>query len=214
MTEPEQYLRRLRAITANAILPALERKHLLPGVQPWWLPLSARLQVANGIVQALLDAGAIPPPPPEPGTPRHTASDITDDQLAALYSELDEARQQIATGQASASAREALLEAARDALQDAGLRGHGDCWPDITAPIHALIAERDRWRRGYDHHYQRAERAEEADQRVRDLHRPFVDRRKGLITLHAGPTQPACAECHGEPLPCPTIRALDNQEPK
>jgi hypothetical protein len=64
----------------------------------------------------------------------------------------------------------------------------------------------------------RAEQAEAAVQRVRDLHRPFVDRRRGLLALeYARPgatTPPACAECLDELLPCPTIRALDNQEPQ
>lgn len=50
-------------------------------------------------------------------------------------------REQLALSQAGASQRETLLTEARDALEEHG--GHGNAWPDIVAPIHALIAERD-----------------------------------------------------------------------
>ncbi|MFE5332532.1 hypothetical protein ACFRCG_39760 [Embleya sp. NPDC056575] len=117
---------------------------------------------------------------------------------------LDALRQQLALSQAGASQREMLLTEARDALEAHG--GHGDAWPDIVAPIHALIAERDRlvkerdrWRRGYDHHYQRAERAEEADQRVRDY---ATGLKAG--TIPHGLTAAGCADR--------ILAALDNQE--
>jgi hypothetical protein len=118
------------------------------------------------------------------------------DEVGRIREGIAALRQQVALSQAGASQREALLTEARDALQDAGLRGHGDCWPDITAPILALIAERDR--------------LAAAMQRVRDLHRPWV-------TVH-GTHCNACSHLGVDgtamvgrvvDMPCPTLRALD-----
>ncbi|MGW1998424.1 hypothetical protein [Embleya sp. NPDC001921] len=83
MTEPtpDVHRRRLDAIASNAVGPTLGER--------WWLPFNVRDEVGRAVVQALVDAGAIPPPPPDLDAPRHTASDINDHQLAALYGELD-----------------------------------------------------------------------------------------------------------------------------
>ncbi|MFI1580046.1 hypothetical protein [Embleya sp. NPDC020630] len=59
----------------------------------------------------------------------------------------------------------------------------------IRKGIASLAAERDRWRRGYDHHYQRAERAEEADQRVRDYATGLKD-----WSIDHGLTAAGCAD--------------------
>ncbi|OPC83037.1 hypothetical protein B4N89_20710 [Embleya scabrispora] len=71
----------------------------------------------------------------------------------------------------------------------------------LRAGIARLTTERDRWRRGYDHHYQRAERAEEADQRVRDYANGLKARPAGHGLTAAG-----CADR--------IIAALDNRGPK
>lgn len=72
----------------------------------------------------------------------------------------------------------------------------------LCTTVRRLVAERDRWRRGYDHHYQRAERAEEADQRVRDLCRARIvsDRRGERVSEVLWPHE--------------VLAALDNREPK
>ncbi|MFE3202169.1 hypothetical protein [Embleya sp. NPDC059237] len=67
---------------------------------------------------------------------------LTPAEVEGLRAGIANLRRQLALSQAGASQREALLTEARDALEEQG--GHGDAWPDIVAPIHALVVERDR----------------------------------------------------------------------
>ncbi|MEU0940132.1 hypothetical protein [Embleya sp. NPDC005971] len=233
MTEPtaDPHRRRLDAIAGNAVGTALNAAPTPETGERWWFSLSLREHVGRAVVQALLDAGAIPPPPADLDEPRHTASDINDDQLAALYRALDETRQEAATVRAASEIYRTMHEQARDALN-----AHGrDDWPDIVAPIHALVDERDRLSARVAEYEaaigfettclnctrqttaayadtMRAERAEAAVQRVRDLHRPWTT----VYGTHCN----ACSrlDITGTTMtgrvidmPCPTIRALDAQ---
>lgn len=72
------------------------------------------------------------------GQPRIPLDDLTSDTLDALYDRL-------ALLENGARERSALLEEARDALENAGAAGaHGDDWPRLVPAIEQLAAERDR----------------------------------------------------------------------
>ncbi|MEU0937667.1 hypothetical protein [Embleya sp. NPDC005971] len=131
MTEPtaDPHRRRLDAIAGNAVGTALNTATPETG-ERWWFSLSLREHVGRAVVQALVDAGAIPPPPADLDTPRHTAGAITDDQLAALYGEIDWLHADLIAEQnhngetceavQRADRFEAAVQRVRDALESVG----------------------------------------------------------------------------------------------
>lgn len=197
MTEPttDPHLRRLHAIAGNAVGPALGAS--------WWLPLGVRETVGRAVVQALLDAGAIPPPPPEPGTPRHTASDITDDQLAALYGELDGVYDDLTDARrhndetCEAVQRRDTAEAAVHRMRKLH---HLDHLYEVDCPCPAPGDDSDD--DAYDAYWERHHRDDDGE--VACLNRPVAD------------ICPTCIDRNGDPhpWPCETGTALDNREPK
>ncbi|MFF0409125.1 hypothetical protein ACFYUY_01650 [Kitasatospora sp. NPDC004745] len=123
-------------------------------------------------------------------------------ELGQRRRQVAELTEQLATAQAAASERAALLEHARDLLEPWG--GHGDAWPDIAPAIEELI--------------QRAEQAEARIAAARALHRPVSDRAGWLDSGTYDGVDPACDTCGAAdmatPWPCPTISALDGPPPR
>lgn len=73
------------------------------------------------------------------------AEAAADAVLAVRDAEMERLRAELATARQGASERAALLDEARDALEEAGQAGaHGDDWPEIGPAIRALAADRDR----------------------------------------------------------------------
>jgi len=100
---------------------------------------------------------------------------LTSDQLDQLYDRLE-------TLEAGARERSALLEEARDALENAGALGaHGNDWPRLAPAIEALAADRDRYEEVVG---EMNEKAIDLTRRIAELETaaaPEVDRR----SLHA-----------------------------
>ncbi|MEU5490321.1 hypothetical protein AB0G98_21600 [Streptomyces sp. NPDC020196] len=101
--------------------------------------------------------------------------DLTSDQLDQLYDRLDVLEN-------GARERSALLEEARDALENAGALGaHGNDWPRLVPAIEALAADRDRYEEVVG---EMNEKAIDLTRRIAELETaaaPEVDRR----SLHA-----------------------------
>lgn len=75
-----------------------------------------------------------------------------------------------------------------------------------------MAAGRDCLAEERDDAEQRAERAEAALNRIRQIHNPAIDwARKPLGCHHNGEHTAPCLGCKGECWPCPTIRALDKE---
>lgn len=103
-------------------------------------------------------------------------------------------RELLATTQAAASERVALLEETRDILEAAGDTGaRGDDWPQIAPAVQRLV--------------NRAETAEAALARVRELHHPASYPNPDTSTGEPIVYCVGCDEGDGS-HPCPTVTAL------
>jgi transcriptional regulator with XRE-family HTH domain len=119
--------------------------HMLTGRAPLTLDWAERLLALCGqqlLVTVAPNASVAAPTRAQ----RIPLDDLTSDQLDALYDRLE-------LFNAAAHERSAILEAARDALENVGVnRAHGDDWPRLAPAIEELAAERDAARDRLDFH--------------------------------------------------------------
>lgn len=119
--------------------------------------------------------------------------------LADEHAELAKVRNRLAEARAGASDRAIILDAARDALEAAGMAGaYGDDWPWVHLSIETLVADRDEARSERD--------------RARDIAVALEQQLAAVTALHVYDAGAGyCEVCanHGDiEWPCATVRAL------
>ncbi|MGO1791707.1 MAG: hypothetical protein ACTHZ5_15970 [Micrococcaceae bacterium] len=121
------------------------------------------------------------------------------DDCGTEHAELAKVRTRLAEARSGASDRAIILDAARDALEVAGMAGvHGDDWPWVHLSIETLVAERDEARSERD--------------RARDIAVALEQQLAAVTALHVYDAEAGyCEVCanHGDiEWPCATVRAL------